>query len=73
MEARHTKEVREMIKKFIQKLDNIDPMPWNQAWLMAIAFVIVIALAVFGNYLDDKDANRESNLKKMGSVEFLQR
>jgi len=62
-----------MIKKFIQKLDNIDPMPWNQAWLMAIAFVIVIALAVFGNYLDDKDANRESNLKKMGSVEFLQR
>ena len=73
MEARHTKEVREMIQKFIQKLDNIDPMPWNQAWLMAIAFVIVIALAVFGNYLDDKDANRESNLKKMGSVEFLQR
>jgi hypothetical protein len=34
----------------VSKLDHIDPMPWNQAILLGIAFAVMIAIAVFGNF-----------------------
>ena len=41
-----------MIKKLLYQLENIDPMPWHQATLLAIALTALIMLAIFGNYVD---------------------
>jgi hypothetical protein len=41
-----------MIKKFVQQLNNIDPMPWNQAALLAVAFCVMIVISIFGNFFD---------------------
>lgn len=35
-----------MINKFINQLNNIDPMPWNQAILLGIALGILMFLAI---------------------------
>jgi len=36
----------------VSKLDHLDPMPWNQAIILGVAFAALIFLAVFGNYVD---------------------
>jgi hypothetical protein len=36
--------------KLVEKLDNIDPMPWHQAILVAVAFFLLMAMAIFGDY-----------------------
>jgi hypothetical protein len=38
--------------KWIDKLNNIDPTPWNQAILLGAAVFLMICLAVFGSFVD---------------------
>ena len=35
-----------MIKKLIEKLDHLDPMPWHQAVLMGVGLFILIVMAL---------------------------
>ena len=37
--------------KLVNQLDNIDPMPWNQAILLGVAFGALILMAVIGDYV----------------------
>lgn len=39
-------------RSFLRWLNHLDPMPWNQAVLLGLAFATMIALAVFGSYVD---------------------
>ena len=42
---------RQRLGRICKYLKDLDPMPWNQAILLGVAFFAMICLAIFGDYV----------------------